>query len=69
MPTSHHSTIELITPDELAAVLKVCNKTIYSLVNQRRIRFYKVERGLRFDKNDVMSYLQENRVDSWSKNI
>ena len=55
---------KLLTTVELAAMLKVSKKVVYSLATQRRIRFYKLGRGLRFDKNDVMAYLQENRVDA-----
>lgn len=63
MPTIHNSTIELLTPDELADMLKISKREVYRRVAQRRIRFFKLGRGLRFDKNDVMSYLQQNRVE------
>ena len=53
----------LLTTDELAAMLKISKRGVYRLVGLRRIRFHKLGRGLRFNKNDIMAYLQENRVD------
>jgi len=63
MPTSYNPTIELLTPDELTSVLKISKTGVYRLIAQRKIRFYKVGGSIRFDKNDVASYLQQNRVE------
>lgn len=63
MPTNHNSIIELLTPDELADMLKISTREVYRRVAQRRIRYFKLGRSLRFDKNDVMSYLQQNAVE------
>ena len=63
MPISYNPTIELLTPDELAKMLKISRRGVYRLMASRKIRFHKVKGGVRFDMNDVMTYLQENRVD------
>ena len=63
MPTGHNPTIELLTPDELADMLKISKPGVYRLIAQRQIRFYKVRGSIRFDKNDVVSYLEQNRVE------
>ena len=63
MPTSSHLTIELLTPDELAVVLKISKAGVYRLIGKRQICFRKVMGSIRFDKNDVAAYLQQNRVE------
>ena len=55
---------QMLTPDELADFLKVSKAGVYRLIKKRKITFHKVGRSLRFDRNDVMSYLQKNRVES-----
>jgi len=62
MPTNN-PTIELLTPDELARMLKISKPGVYRLIAKRKIRFYKVMGSLRFNKNDILSYLDQNRVD------
>jgi excisionase family DNA binding protein len=64
MPTSSHPTTELLTPDELARMLKISKVGVYRLVEKRQIHFYKVMGNLRFDRNDVLSFLQQNRIES-----
>jgi excisionase family DNA binding protein len=51
---------ELLTPVEVAALLKISKAGVYRLVEQRRVRFYKVMGSLRFYKEDILSYLQQN---------
>lgn len=63
MPTSQNPTIELLTPDELASLLKISKPGVYRLMAKRQIRFYKVMGSIRFDKSDVISYLQQNQID------
>ncbi len=63
LPTSSAPTIELLTPDELARVLKISKATVYRLIEKRKIPFHKVMGSIRFDKHDVVVYLQEHRVD------
>lgn len=63
MPTSSHPTTELLTPDELASMLKISKAGVYRLVEQRQIHFHKIMGSLRFDKNDVLSFLRQNRIE------
>ena len=63
MPTSFHPTIELVTRDELARMLKISPAGVYRLVAQRQIPFHKVGRSIRFDKIDILTYLKQNRIE------
>jgi len=63
MPIGNHPTTELITPNELARFLKISKAGVYRLVDKRQIPFHKVMGSLRFDKEDVMSFLQDNRTE------
>ena len=69
MLTNSSLTIELLTPDELAHMLKISKAGVYRLIERRLIRFTKVMGSIRFEKNDVLSYLQNNRVESVSIHI
>jgi len=64
MLTGNNPTIELLTLDELANMLKISHAGVYRLIEKRLIPFHKVMRSIRFDKNDVISYLQQNRIES-----
>jgi excisionase family DNA binding protein len=55
---------ELLTVEEVAAILKLTKKGIYSLVEARRIPFVKVSNRLRFFYGDVVAWLLGNRVPS-----
>lgn len=63
MPASYDPTTELLTTNELANTLKISRAGVYRLIAKREIRFYKVMGSLRFNKNDVLSYLEKNRVE------
>jgi len=54
----------LITPDELADLLRISKVGVYRLVEKRLIPFYRVRGSLRFERKDVMAYLAKNRVES-----
>lgn len=47
----------------MADMLKISKVGIYRLVEKRLIPFYKVMGSLRFNKKDVMNFLEENRID------
>ena len=55
---------ELLTLVQLAELLQVSKSTVYRLVEQREIRFYKVGGCLRFDKKDILDYLERNKVEA-----
>jgi len=56
--------IQFLTPDELAQFLKISKPTIYRLVDNRKIPFYRINGSLRFDKKDILDYLQKNRIET-----
>lgn len=64
MPTGSNPIPNLITPDELADLLRISKVGVYRLVEKRLIPFYRVRGSLRFDKKDVMAYLADQRVES-----
>ena len=64
MKTDSNSTIKFLTPSELATFLKVSKTSVYRLVDNRKLPFYKVGGSLRFDLVDVMDYLSNNRIGS-----
>ena len=63
MPTNSNPTTELLTPEEVAQMLKISKVGVYRLINKRLVRFHKVMGSIRFEKNDIASYLENNRVE------
>lgn len=60
--------IKLLTPKELAGILRISLTGVYRLVEGRKIRFYRVRGTLRFDARDIESYLQSGCVEPIMKN-
>jgi excisionase family DNA binding protein len=58
------STVELLTIAEVAEILKISVAGVRRLQLQRRITFIKVGGSVRFDKNDVSSFVTRNRVEA-----
>ncbi len=52
----------LLTVNEVALLLRLTPKGIYSLIENRRIPFIKISNRVRFLQADVISWLQKNRV-------
>ena len=52
----------MITVPELAALLRISEKTVYALISGKRITHIRVLRCVRFLRSDVLRYMQENRV-------
>jgi DNA binding domain, excisionase family len=63
MPTDSDPTIELLTSSEVAKILNISKVGVYRLTEKRQIPFFKVMGSLRFDKNDIKSYLRQNRIE------
>ena len=55
---------ELLTIPEVAELLKVSVSTIRLLQQQRKLPFIKVGGSVRFERSDVLSYLEKRRVRS-----
>ena len=52
-----------LKPEELAGLLSISKPTVYWLIEKRQIPFYKIGGSLRFKIEDVMVYLDNNRVE------
>ena len=63
MPIGNYPTIELITPNELARLLKISKAGVYRLVDKRQIPFHKVMGSLRFSTTDIEGFLLNNRIE------
>ncbi|MBU4216670.1 helix-turn-helix domain-containing protein [Patescibacteria group bacterium] len=64
MTTDLNNVLKLITTDQLAGMLSISKVTVYRLVESRQIPFYKIKGSIRFNKDDVLKYLQDNRIES-----
>jgi len=53
---------DLMTVPEVADTLRVSPATVYRLVEQRRLPFYRVSGVLRFSGTDLALYLSAGRV-------
>jgi len=58
------NTIEFLTTEQLARLLSLSKTSVYRLISSRSIPFYKLGHNIRFWKNDVLEYLEKNRVKS-----
>src|SRR5213080_651834 len=56
--------IELLTIPEVAKVLKISESGVRRLQQARHLPFIKVGGSIRFYKEDIMSFLEQRRVDS-----
>jgi len=52
-----------ISPKDLCIILNVSLPTIYRLIDARKIPAFKIGNSIRFLKEDVVSYLEQNRID------
>jgi excisionase family DNA binding protein len=55
--------MKLMTPKEVAALLRISMTSVYRLVEGRKIRFYRVHGVLRFNLRDVEDYLRQGCVE------
>ena len=64
MTTDSNTIKEFITPNELIKLLRISKPTLYRLTDSRAIPFYKIKGAIRFEKKDVLDYLEKNRIES-----
>lgn len=62
-----HQIKNILRPGELAEFLNISKSTVYRLVEKRQIQFYKVSGGLRFKLEDVLIFLEKNRIEPIGK--
>ena len=56
--------LSLLCIEEVADRLSVSVRFVRRLVDERRIRFYKIGRYVRFDAADVERFIESGRVDA-----
>ena len=54
--------LQLLTPKEVAKLLSVTEVCVYQWAKRGVIPFYKVEKCVRFSKDDLRSFLETRRV-------
>lgn len=64
MSTDSSLTLELLTIADVAEALKISVSGVRRLQYGRRIPFVKVGGSVRFFPNDIMSFLESQRVES-----
>jgi excisionase family DNA binding protein len=62
--TDSNNKITLLTPDDLAELLKVSKATVYKMVEKRAIPFYKIGGGLRFSLSEIREFVCSNKIES-----
>lgn len=50
--------LNLLTPNEVASLLRLSTSSIYRLVERRQIKFYRVSGSLRFALADVKQFIE-----------
>ena len=55
---------ELLSLEEVARLFRVSKTTVYRMASHRLIPFYKVGGALRFSQDEMLAYLESQRVGS-----
>jgi len=55
--------LKLLSIKDLGRIFNISQTTAYRIVEGRKIPFYKINGVLRFSEKDILSYLEENRID------
>jgi excisionase family DNA binding protein len=56
--------LELLTIPEVARILKISSPSVRRLQQERKLPFFKVGGRIRFERGDIVAYLQKRRVHS-----
>lgn len=64
MTTDFNAIYKFYSIKELSEIFNISKVTIYRLVESRKIPFYKIKGCIRFAHNDVIQYLEQNRLES-----
>ena len=54
-------TIDLLTPDEVAAMLRVARKTVITMAREMRIPCIRIGRFVRFDHGEILRWIDGQR--------
>jgi excisionase family DNA binding protein len=64
MPIDYEPAVDLLTIPEAARLLTISVSGMRRLQQKRRIPFIKVGGSIRFERRDVLSFVQGNRVEA-----
>jgi excisionase family DNA binding protein len=64
MKTDSNTILKLYKIDEVARLFGISKTTMYRLVDSRKIPFFKIKGNIRFSEDDLLSYLDVNRIES-----
>ena len=56
--------MKFLTPDEVAALLRISKTGVYRLVERRVVRFYRISGLLRFEQSDLEAFIRQGCVES-----
>jgi excisionase family DNA binding protein len=54
---------KLISVEDLMEIFKISKSSVYRLVDNRKIPFYKIGGSLRFKEDDIVIYLESSRFE------
>lgn len=54
--------MEVLTLKETMGYLKISRSAIYTLINSGKLQSYKFGGSLRFDKSDIMRFIERSKV-------
>lgn len=57
-----HKLKDLSSPDEVAEYIGCSRSTVYRFIEKRQIPFCKLGRGLRFKRDDILKFIDDNRT-------
>jgi excisionase family DNA binding protein len=63
MKTVSNTLPNMLTPDDLAAYLRISKTGVYRMVEKRQIPFYRIGGSLRFAQSDILAYLGGKRIE------
>ncbi len=64
MSVSFDPIIKMLDKKDLMRLFKVSKSTIERMVRSRQIPFYKIGGTIRFNQDEIVSFMQRNRVET-----
>lgn len=64
---SSHPNVELLSISEAAEFLTISESGVRRLIDKRAIPFFKVLGSIRLAREDLLAYLEENRIEPLAK--
>jgi len=59
-----HAIVKLYNIDQVAKLLSVSKVTVYRLVESQILPCYKIKGSIRVSYEDILKYLEKNRIES-----